>query len=67
MVIFIEITMNSTYFIGVMGDDIQGMLLSFVAALVPTAILIAETTILGNTKFDIIVKEELLEAIEKEY
>lgn len=66
-IIFIEITMNSTYFIGVMGDDIQGMLLSFIAALVPTAILIAETTMLGNTKFDIIVKEELLEAIDKEY
>ena len=66
-IIFIEITMNSTYFIGVMGGDVQGMLLSFVAALVPTAILIAETTMLGHTKFDITVKEELLEAIDKEY
>lgn len=66
-IIFIEITMNSTYFIGVMGGDIQGMLLSFIAALVPTAILIAETTMLGNTKFDIIVKEELLETIDKDY
>ena len=66
-IIFIEITMNSTYFIGVMGGDVQGMLLSFVAALVPTAILVAETTMLGHTKFDITVKEELLEAIDKEY
>lgn len=66
-VVFIEITMNVSYFIGVMGGDVMGMVLSFVAALVPTAILIMETTMLGNTKFEIISREELLEKVDKDY
>lgn len=66
-VVFIEITMNVSYFIGVMGGDVTGMVLSFVAALVPTAILIMETTMLGNTKFEIIAREELLEKVDKDY
>ncbi|MCD7739884.1 MAG: hypothetical protein LUH11_00840 [Candidatus Gastranaerophilales bacterium] len=66
-VVFIEITMNVSYFIGVMGGDISGMVLSFIAALLPTAILIMETTMLGNTKFEIIVREELLEKVDKDY
>lgn len=66
-VVFIEITMNVSYFIGVMGGDVTGMVLSFVAALVPTAILIMETTMLGNTKFEIISREELLEKVDKDY
>lgn len=66
-VVVIELTMNVSYFIGVMGGDVTGMLLSFVAALLPTAILIMETTMLGNTKFEIIVREELLEKVDKDY
>ena len=66
-VVFIEITMNVSYFIGVMGGDVMGMVLSFIAALLPTAILIMETTMLGNTKFDIIIREELLEKVDKDY
>lgn len=66
-VVIIELSMNVSYFIGVMGGDVMGMLLSFIAALVPTAILIMETTMLGNTKFDIICKEELLEKVDKDY
>ncbi len=66
-VVIIELAMNVSYFIGVMGGDVMGMMLSFVAALVPTAILIMETTMLGNTKFDIIVREELLEKVDKDY
>lgn len=66
-VVFIEITMNVSYFIGVMGGDVMGMVLSFVAALLPTAILIMETTMLGNTKFEIIIREELLEKVDKDY
>lgn len=66
-VVVIELAMNVSYFIGVMGGDVMGMMLSFVAALVPTAILIMETTMLGNTKFDIIVREELLEKVDKDY
>ena len=50
-----------------MGGDVMGMMLSFIAASVPTAILIAETTMLGNTKFEIIIREELLEKVDKDY
>ncbi len=66
-VVFIEITMNVSYFIQVMGGDVMGMVLSFVAALLPTAILIMETTMLGNTKFEIIIREELLEKVDKDF
>ena len=66
-VVFIEITMNVSYFIGVMGGDVMGMVLSFIAALLPTAILIMETTMLGNTKFEIIIREELLEKVDKDF
>lgn len=66
-VVFIEISMNASYFIGVMGGDVMGMVLSFIAALLPTAILIMETTMLGNTKFEIIIREELMEKIDKDF
>ena len=66
-VVFIEVTMNVSYFMGVMGGDIMGIIISFIAALVPTSLLIAETTMLGNTKFDIIIREELLEKVDKDF
>lgn len=66
-IVFIEITMNVSYFIAVMGGDVMGMVLSFISASVPTAILIAETTMLGNTKYEIIIREELLEKVDKDY
>lgn len=66
-VVFIEITMNASYFIGVMGGDVMGMILSFIAALLPTAILIMETTMLGNTKYEIIIREELMEKVDKDF
>ena len=66
-VVVIEMTMNCSYFMGVMGGDVMGMLLSFIAAFVPTAILIMETTMLGNTKFEIIIREELLEKVDKDF
>ncbi len=66
-VVFIEVTMNVSYFMGVMGGDIMGIIVSFIAALVPTSLLIAETTMLGNTKFEIIIREELLEKVDKDF
>ena len=66
-VVAIEITMNVSYFIGEMGDDMKGLLLSFVAALVPTSILIMETTMLGGTKFAITIREEMLSKIDKDF
>ena len=64
VIIFIEFTMNMSYFAGEIGGDLQGLLLSVIAALVPTALLIAETYMLSKTKFDICTIEDLLEKKE---
>ncbi len=66
-VVFIEMTMNISYFMGVMGGDVMGMVISCIAAMLPTAILLMETTMLGNTKFEIIIREELLEKVDKDF
>lgn len=60
-IIFIEFTMNVSYFCTEIGGDLQGILLSVIAALVPTALLIAETYMLSQTKFDICVIEDLMD------
>ena len=59
-IILIEFTMNVSYFITEIGGDIQGMFLSFVTALVPTALLIAETHLLSSTMYKINNYNELL-------
>ncbi len=66
-VIIIEYTLNVTYFVGVMGGDILNMVICALGASLPTVILIMETTMLGNTKFEIIIREELLEKVDKDY
>lgn len=62
-IIFIEFTMNSSYFLTEIGGDLQGMLLSIIAALLPTALLIAETYMLSQTKYDIYACEEIIAKI----
>ena len=64
-IIFIEFTMNISYFFTEIGGNLQGILLSAIAALVPTALLIAETYMLSQTKFDIYANDELLAKIDK--
>ena len=59
-IIFIEFTMNVSYFCTEIGGDLQGLLLSVIAALVPTALLIAETYMLSQTKFESDVINDLL-------
>ena len=59
-IILIEFTMNVSYFVTEIGGDIRGMFLSFVTALVPTAILVAETHLLGATMYKINNYEELI-------
>ena len=63
-IILIEFTMNVSYFVTEIGGDIQGMFLSFVTALVPTALLIAETHMLSATMFKINNYSELLETLD---
>ena len=59
-IIFIEFTMNTSYFCTEIGGDLQGILLSLIAASVPTALLMAETYMLSQTKFDISAANDLL-------
>lgn len=63
-IILIEFTMNTSYFFGEIGGDLQGIFLSVIAALVPTALLIAETYMLSQTKFDIFASEELIAKVD---
>ncbi|MDE6138773.1 MAG: hypothetical protein K2F57_04815, partial [Candidatus Gastranaerophilales bacterium] len=63
-IILIEFTMNVSYFVTEIGGDIQGMFLSFVTALVPTALLIAETHMLSATMYKINNYNELLENLD---
>ena len=63
-IILIEFTMNVSYFITEIGADIQGMFLSFVTALVPTALLIAETHLLSSTMYKINNYNELLSMLD---
>ena len=65
-IIFIEFMMNISYFLTENGEEIKGVFLSFVAALVPTALLIAETLMLASTKFDIHVCDEFIAKLDKE-
>ncbi|MDR1327307.1 MAG: hypothetical protein LBJ74_02740 [Heliobacteriaceae bacterium] len=65
-IILIEFTMNISYFMTEIGGDLRGMFLSLITALVPTALLIAETLMLSQTKFDIYACEELISKIDKD-
>mgnify|MGYP000027044875 FL=1 len=65
-IIFIEFSMNVSYFMTEIGGDLQGIALSLIAALVPTALLIAETLMLSQTQFDIYACDELLAKIDKD-
>ena len=62
-IIGIEFSMNVSYFMQEIGGDLSGMLLSAVAALVPTALLIAETYMLSQTKFETFACEETVAKI----
>ena len=65
-IVFIEFMMNVSYFMTEIGGEIKGIFLSFISALVPTALLIAETLMLSSTKFDIHACDELLAKLDKE-
>ncbi len=64
-IIFLEFTMNISYFMQEMGEDFMGILISFLGALVPTSLLIAETFMLAKTKFRIDTGNELLAKMER--
>ena len=64
-IIFIEFSMNASYFMGEIGGDLGGLLLSLLAALVPTALLIAETYMLSQTKFETFACDEVISKIDR--
>lgn len=64
-ILLIEFTMNVSYFISEIGMDLGGLSLSLVAALVPTALLIAETYLLGKTKFEIFALDSIKAKADK--
>ena len=66
-IVVIEFTMNVSYFSQSMGNDLSAMLLSMVAALVVTALLIAETYLLSSTRYDIWALEELIAKVDKDF
>ena len=66
-IVVIEFTMNVSYFSQSMGSDLSAMLLSSVAALVVTALLIAETYMLSQTRYDIWTLEELITKVDKDF
>lgn len=66
-IIFIEFTMNVSYFMQeIGGGEWSGIFLSCVAALVPTALLVAETFMLSHTQFEIHTCDEILSRLDKE-
>ena len=48
------------------GGDLSGLMLSAVTALVPTALLIAETFMLSSTKFEIFACDSLISKNDRE-
>ena len=65
-IIFIEFIMNVSYFASEIGGDLKGLLQSFLAALVPTAILVVETMMLSKTQYELHACEEVLAKIDKD-
>lgn len=65
-IIVIEFTMNVSYFMQNLGGNLWGMFLAALTALVPTALLIAETFMLSQTQFEIFASNELLAKIDKD-
>ena len=64
IIVAIEFTMNVTYFIQVMGNDIMSMFVSSMAAFVPTSLLIAETIMLSGTMHKINNYNEVLHTLD---
>ncbi|MCQ2739410.1 MAG: hypothetical protein MJ237_04195 [bacterium] len=66
VIVIIEFSMNSSYFMQEIGGDLSGILLSMLAALVPTALLIAETFMLSQTRFENFACDELIAKVDRD-
>ena len=64
IILFIEFTMNVSYFMQENGNDLQGMFVSAIAALVATATLITETFLTSRTQFEAYACSGVVEKID---
>lgn len=64
IILFIEFTMNVSYFMQENGNDAQGMFVSAVAALVATATLLTETYLTSRTQFETFACSGVVEKID---
>ena len=66
-IIFIEFSMNVSYFMQeIGGGEWGGILMSVIAAFVPTALLIAETFMLSHTQYEMHICDEILDRLDKD-
>lgn len=63
-IICIEFMMNTSFFMSEIGADLSGILISLIAATVPTALLVAETYMLSATKYELLVCESLISKLD---
>lgn len=63
-IICIEFLMNTSFFMSELGADLSGILISLVAATVPTALLVAETYLLSSTKYELYICESLISKLD---
>jgi hypothetical protein len=67
-IIFIEFTMNASYFMQeIGGGEWSGIGLSVLAALVPTALLVTETFMLAHTQYELYTCNEIIERVDKDF
>ncbi len=67
IVIFIEFTMNVSYFMQeIGGGEWGGILMSAIAAFVPTALLVAETFMLSHTQYEMHICDEIIDRLDKD-
>ena len=64
IILFIEFTMNVSYFMQENGNDLQGMFVSAIAALVATATLLTETFLTSRTQFEAYACSGVVEKID---
>lgn len=64
-IIFIEFVMNTSFFMSEMGADLVGLVISIIAASVPTVLLIAETYHLSSVKYGLHVCDSIMSKLDR--
>ena len=64
-IILIEFTMNMSFFMTEIGADLNGILLSLIAASLPTAFLLAETNLLSVTNYELYICDSIMSKMDR--